>query len=134
MDYLQRRKLAKIKMGATERLVEQVLSDHPEYRNLGHDKNGCHYINKLIRYIWKFHGDLNARSIIRFYTEAMKRHPEWDTEHNIENRANAETAFHERFRPNNGDGFTRTADIMPTPPIKAEPKQAILFHTPQSHD
>lgn len=98
MSYQERRTLAKKGMSATQRVVEEVLKMKPEYRNLGVDPTGMHYINKLIRYIWKNYKDYNARSIIRFYSEVMKNHPEWDTPHNVENRANAEAAFHEKFK------------------------------------
>ncbi len=97
MNYQARRSLAKEGMCQTQKVVEEVLKMKPEYRNLGVDPTGMHYINKLIRYIWKNYKDYNARSIIRFYSEVMKNHPEWDTAHNAENRANAQTAYQERF-------------------------------------
>lgn len=115
MDYQKQREQAKKQMSAVYRIVEEVLKAKPVFRNLGNDDNGRPYINRLIRYIWNnCDKDYNARSIIRFYVEVMKDHPEWDTEHNKQHRANAETAYHEKF--------------------KQKPRQSHLFNVSNHYD
>lgn len=98
MDYRKKRSDAKQGMSEVERVVTEVLKNKPAFRNLGNDSNGRPYINRMLRYIWNnYRKDYNARSIIRFYVEVMKNHPEWDTDHNVNERANAQTAYKERF-------------------------------------
>ena len=97
-DFKNARNVAQRNMSIVRRVVEEVLSNKPALRNLGNDDNGSPYINRLVRYIWNNYKDYNVRSIIRFYTEIIKDHPEWDTKHNQLHRANAQTAFHEYFR------------------------------------
>lgn len=97
MNYAEARNAAKTQMSVIQKVVEEVLKNKPAFRNLGNDGNGMPYINRLIRYIWQNYRDYNARSIIRFYVEVMKDHKEWDTTHNQQQRANAQTAYHEKF-------------------------------------
>lgn len=91
-----RREIAKSELTRLERLIIRVFEERPDLRNIG-NKNGKKCVNELIRYIWNNYGDENASSIIRIASKIRAEHSEYDTEHNQDERANAETSFHEYF-------------------------------------
>jgi hypothetical protein len=91
-----RREIAKGELTRLEKLVIRVFEERPDLRNIG-NKDGKKCINELIRYIWANYGDENASSIVRIASKIRAERPEYDTEHNQNERANAETAAHQYF-------------------------------------
>jgi len=67
--------------------VRETLEENPNLRDIKKS-------NDLIRYIWRnYSDDIKAESILRLARVARIENPELDTRFNIENRANAETAY-----------------------------------------
>ena len=88
-DYKARREVTKKNLTTLGGIVKALMIQYPEFRSIKGK-----YRNRLIRYIWsEYNEDIPSESITKLHRKVLADNPELDTEDNIDNRANAETAY-----------------------------------------
>ncbi|MFX1536785.1 MAG: hypothetical protein ACFFDI_21415 [Promethearchaeota archaeon] len=90
--FAEQREQKKKRLGRLEAMVRHVFDFFPHLIELKHQ-------NELIKKMWFWHGDgIPAGSILRI-ARKLRASGEYDTEQNIKDRSNLETAHHDYFRP-----------------------------------